>query len=824
MTEARTSKLGRAAALLAAVCLATGCPTDDPPLPAEGIFAPLGEILPTATPEQRATFERGREVTIRRFSVADGLGPHFNVSFCGACHEKPTFGGTSSHYRDFLLVGQELDDGSRVELGVNGVLPQFEAEVRSDLDSLPFCETVDGLPTDVRGMPPGSGATHAVTTRRRQDPRANHFATRNAIPFFGVGLIAELNEDAILANVDEDDRDGDGISGRPNFDRSFVGRFGRKSQTVSIEGFIRGPLFNHMGITSDPLSSSRKNQLPVPSGGDGPSTRRTAALSGDVGGLEQGQASAPDNPTTDDDGVCDPELSEQDLFDLVSFAMLLAAPEPDAPTEETLAGRATFDEIACVSCHVESLEGPRGTIPVFSDLLLHDMGPELADGVVMGRAGDPSGCPDSGPGCEWRTQPLWGVGAGGPFLHDGRADTIDAAIRMHGGEAAASRDAYIALSESARGQVLAFLNSLGGASQFTEGLLPPDAPVPGPGMEGGPEAALDAAQMQQFVDGRAVFDRDVPIAGGLGPSFNGDACRSCHFDPTIGGAGPVDLDVSRHGTVTGGVFAEPSGGTMAHRHGLPGAGRPYFDDLSNVIEARQTPSILGLGLLEGIPEANILALADPDDLDEDGISGVAHVRDDGRLGRFGWKGGVPSLAEFARDAMFNELGVTLPDQEGLSLGGGSDSDDIPDPEITVEELEQLTFFMANLAQPVGVSTDAAAEAAGETHFEATGCLDCHAVLDDADGMPVFAYTDLLLHDVQEDGFPGIADGVATQGQFRTPPLWGIRATAPYMHDGRAFTLEDAIASHAGEAEASRLAYEALSGAEREQLLQFLQSL
>ncbi len=137
MTEARTTKLGTAAALLAAACLATGCPTDDPPLPAEGIFAPLGEVIPTATPEQRATFERGREVTIRRFSVADGLGPHFNVSFCGACHEKPTFGGTSSHYRGFLLVGHDLD-GSRVDLGVNGVLPQFEVEGRSDIDSLPF--------------------------------------------------------------------------------------------------------------------------------------------------------------------------------------------------------------------------------------------------------------------------------------------------------------------------------------------------------------------------------------------------------------------------------------------------------------------------------------------------------------------------------------------------------------------------------------------------------------------------------------------------------------------------------------------------------------
>lgn len=810
--------------LLIATSLLAGCPKDPPPA-AEGIFAPMGEILPTATPEQRETFERGRQVAMRRFDSRDGLGPHFNVSFCGSCHEKPDFGGTASHYRDFLLVGQILD-GARTELGVNGVLPQFELETPAAdaIAAMPECTTAAGLPTEQRGMPPGMGPGSSVSVRRPHDPRANHFATRNPIPFFGVGLIAEIAEEAILRNVDEDDRNGDGISGRPNFDRGFVGRFGRKAQTVSIEGFIRGPLFNHMGITTDPLSNERKAQLPVPSAADTMSRSGALVAHDGVGGIQQGQAAAPDNPTTDDDGVCDPEMSEQELFDLVSWAMLLAAPEPAPLTEHTMAGKALFEELNCTGCHVESLRGPRGTIPLFSDLLLHDMGPELADGVVMSRAGDPTGCADSGPGCEYRTQPLWGLAATGPYLHDGRADTIDEAIRWHGGEAQAVRDAYVALDGAAQMQLIDFLVSLGGEDQFTEGLLPPDAEVPPAGEPGGPTTPLSGADLELFVAGRAVFDRDRPIGEGLGPFFNGDACRSCHFDPVIGGSGPTDLDVSRHGTSMGGTFVPAAIGTMAHRHALPGTGRPDFDDDTNVIEARQTPTVFGLGRLEQVPDAVIRSRVDPDDEDADGVRGIAHELPDGRLGRFGWKANVPSIAEFSRDAMANELGVTLPDQPGLTFGFGEDDDEIPDPEMTVEELEALTFFMANLAPPRGESTDAAAEAAGAMHFELAGCQTCHAVLEDAMGAPVEAYTDLLLHDVQAEGFVGIEDGGASERHFRTTPLWGNRHTAPYWHDGRAFTIEEAIAAHGAEAEAARVAYESMSAEQRAELLAFLASL
>ena len=518
-----------------------------PPTAQPGIFADLGDPLPAATDEQLATFELGRDVAIRRFTRADGLGPDFNVTSCAACHEKPVVSGGAPRYRDFLLVRAVLSDGSSIDLGVNGVQPQFT-------------------------LNPGG--------RRPTDPGTNLEANRNPIPFFGVGLLAEVSESEILQRVDEIDADGDGISGRANFDRGFAGRFGRKAQTVSIEGFIRGPLFNHLDITTDPLSEERKAMLPVPS---------AAIDSGDMVralfvAVAHAQVAAPEEPFLDNDDVPDPELSEEDLFNLVSFAMLVAAPRPDPRTARTDAGAQHFEDLGCVACHVPELQGPRGPLPAYTDLLLHDMGERLADGIVMGLAEE----------SEFRTQPLWGVGAVAPYLHDGRADTLDAAIRLHGGEGATARDAYAALDPADQDEVIAFLESLGGSAERSDGLLPPGAPIPPAGDLGGPDKPLTAEEEAIFERGRALFDRDVPVAEGLGPRFNGDSCRACHFLPVIGGAGAVDVDVSRHGHLDDGVFTAPDQGTMAPRHSTDGS-RPLIDDTANVFETRQTPPIFGLG-------------------------------------------------------------------------------------------------------------------------------------------------------------------------------------------------------------------------------------
>jgi CxxC motif-containing protein (DUF1111 family) len=237
-------------------------------------------------------------------------------------------------------------------------------------------------------------------------------------------------------------------------------------------------------------------------------------------------------------------------------------------------------------------------------------------------------------------------------------------------------------------------------------------------------------------------------------------------------------------------------------------------------EPRQTPTTLGLGAIDSIPGEVIMANADPDDEDGDGIAGIAHVLPDGRVGRLGWKGGVPSVHEFVRDALSNEVGLTLPAEEGYTFGFATDDDDIADPEVDPAFIDAISFYIENLAPP----TPTAEVPEGEAVFEEVGCANCHIPTLEGEDGPVHLYSDLLLHAVLKEGELGIPNGMATEHHFRTSPLWGISETAPYMHDGRASTLEDAIEAHHGEAEASREAYQGLSAADREKLLEFLGSL
>lgn len=780
------------AVFILCVFVLLGCPEQAPPEPpplvphspvAAGVSAPMGEPIPTASTAQLAAFERGKAVANRRFSRADGLGPEFNVAFCAACHERPVTGGSAALYRNFFLGGTRLPDGSFVAGPAGGV---------------------------VRLQSHGVDAA----ARPAVNPKMNVVAQRNPIPFFGVGLLAEVPESELLRRADPDDVDGDGISGRPNWDQGFVGRFGRKSQTVSIEGFIRGPLMNHLGITTDPLSQAQKAALPIDS-----SDRRAARAGARFETLRAfAQASAPAGPTTDDDGVPDPELSTDDLFDLVSFAMLLAAPQTEPATEAQIRGRDQFDALGCGSCHTPRLIGPRGPLHVYSDLLLHDMGPELADGLVQGVA----------TGSEFRTQPLWGLSATGPYLHDGRAGTVRDAILMHAGEAQASRDRAAELSAAQWDDLLDFLESLGGSAQASPGLLPPNAPLPAVGEYGAPLPGLSDKQREQFAAGRAAFDRDFHLSEGVGqPRFNGDSCRACHFEPTLGGAGPRGVNVMRHGIKNAeGAFVPPSVGTVLHRESALLTGHANAPQTqANVFEPRQTPHVFGLGVIETIPEAAILEHADPYDLlVPDGISGRPSWTDGGRLGRFGWKAQVPDVAEFVRDAVSTELGMTLPLVVGRTFGRIQDHDAVPDPEMSLEVADSLTFFLRHLAPPPRQLDSRGDVLRGEQVFEEVGCAACHVPsLDGGDG-PVWLYSDLLLHDVLAPGTPSIEEASATVTELRTPPLWGVGRTAPYLHDGSADTLAEAIEGHAGEAAAVRDAVEVLPSSDRDALMAFLETL
>ena len=201
--------------------------------------------------------------------------------------------------------------------------------------------------------------------------------------------------------------------------------------------------------------------------------------------------------------------------------------------------------------------GPRGALPVYSDLLLHDMGPDLADGIEQGEAS----------GSEFRTQPLWGIAAVGPYLHDGRAETLKDAILAHGGEGQKSRDRAAQLTESQWKDLETFLLSLGGRTQRSPGLIPPNTPIADVGAYGGPRRELNEQERGRFLAGRTAFDTEFGHQSGLGaPRFNGDSCRACHFEPAAGGAGPRGVNVMRHGFLDAkGGFIPPSVGTILHK-------------------------------------------------------------------------------------------------------------------------------------------------------------------------------------------------------------------------------------------------------------------
>jgi CxxC motif-containing protein (DUF1111 family) len=211
-----------------------------------------------------------------------------------------------------------------------------------------------------------------------------------------------------------------------------------KAQSNNIERFTRPPLHNQMGITSDPFLGSAG----------------TVSLSS----LAPQGTGDPDAPITDNDGVPDPEITPSDLGDLIAFSRFLAPPARLPFNAEAETGEALFNQIRCAECHIPALQSSRGMVEAYSDLLLHDMGPALADGLQFGMPS--TVLAEASTGNEFRTQPLWGVSLHAPFLHDGRAETLFEAIEMHGGEAQASRDNFVALSQADQQAVITFLKQL----------------------------------------------------------------------------------------------------------------------------------------------------------------------------------------------------------------------------------------------------------------------------------------------------------------------------------------------------------------------------
>jgi CxxC motif-containing protein (DUF1111 family) len=406
------------------------------------VLGKFGDPIPGLTPTQIATFEFGRAIFVRRFTREEGLGPHFNASACSSCHEEPEVGGSSQRYRDFLLVARSTQDG-RMEKTFSDCTEENEATQSSAL-CLPSVVLPHYGPKGTIAEPVAHAVEHPSVPAE-----ADIIARRNAPPIFGIGLFRLVTDAEILSRADPEDLDGDGISGRVNriaAEDDQIGRFGFKCQTASIEAFNRGALQNQMGITSDSTEVVRAD-MPEREPVDGPPGFLRELFGSKTA---HAQVATPVDRIVDFDDVSDPEITRGELLALIFFQENLAAPRRGQITPSVSAGEEVFQRIGCADCHVTSLDTPIGKIYPYSDLLIHDLGPLNADGVVMAQA----------TGSEFRTQPLWGLCQHTPFLHDGSAGTVEEAILKHGGEAQAATDSYAALSDEEHRFLHRFLESL----------------------------------------------------------------------------------------------------------------------------------------------------------------------------------------------------------------------------------------------------------------------------------------------------------------------------------------------------------------------------
>ncbi|WP_313089271.1 di-heme oxidoredictase family protein [Pseudomonas sp.] len=418
-----------------------------------------------------------------------------------------------------------------------------------------------------------------------------------------------------------------------------------------------------------------------------------------------------------------------------------------------------------------------------------------------------------------------------------------------------------------------------------------------------PSANLSPMRRLDFSVGNSFFRNPWVIApssttarDGLGPLLNTNACQSCHIKdgrgrPAEDGraqavsmlvrlsipGGPGDAEVLRER----GIVPEPTYGGQLQDMAIPGVApegkvrlryrthMERFDDGHAVelrapelvitelgygpmhadtrFSVRVAPPMIGLGLLEAIPEAAILANADPDDADGDGISGRPNRVFDQLtrrpvLGRFGWKAGQPNLSQQNADAFFNDMGLTT-----ALLGGSSctaaqtDCLAMPhggDLEVSDHILAQVLFYSRNLGVPARRNVNDRQVLAGKALFHQAGCQSCHvprfttgeAAEPELANQMIRPYTDLLLHDMGE----GLADHrpefQASGREWRTPPLWGIGTTeavsghTQFLHDGRARNLLEAVLWHGGEAERAKQAVLGFDRDERRALLTFLESL
>lgn len=368
-----------------------------------------GSPLAGITPADFERFRVGLDDFLEVETAEEGLGPAYNATSCAVCHNVPAIGG-GGVIAEIRAAYRDQDGGFRLIPGPDG----SAGETLYHLFSTPnhACQAV--MPADV-----------------------DVIARRIPIPLFGAGLVEAVPDDAIRAREDPDDRNRDGISGRAAIvidlgsRTARVGRFGWKAQHATLRAFSADAYRNEMGITNELLP----NEM-------------AAGVSGEAMKLCDRIPDPEDFP--------DPRTGLSALDNFEAFMKFLAPLPRGTLTDQVREGERQFSAIGCASCHVPVLQtGPsphplfdRKPVPLFSDLLLHDVG--TGDGIEQDAAG----------ANEIRTPALWGLKFRRPLLHDGSAATIEEAIESHAGEAALAREGFRRLDPGGRRALLAFLSSL----------------------------------------------------------------------------------------------------------------------------------------------------------------------------------------------------------------------------------------------------------------------------------------------------------------------------------------------------------------------------
>jgi CxxC motif-containing protein (DUF1111 family) len=415
--------------------------------------AGAGGPIAGLTSQQLAFFNAGLADFADFEQVSDGLGPRMNLDTCGGCHAQPATGGTSPHMNPQVAFATKDGGTDRV--------PSF---IRADgpVREVRFVRNPDWSPDGgVHALFTLTGRAGAAGCTLEQPDFEIQIAFQNAIfriptPVFGTGLIEQIPDSTIVANqaADFPAKQVLGITGRPNFELSgrtmsgqvnhngndgTIARFGWKAQNKSLLLFS-GEAYNvEMGITNELFQTERDETgscqfAPVPN-------------------------SITDTTATTPTAV----ISSIERFSHFMRFLAPPAPSPDTPggAPSIARGRVTFSSAGCAFCHTPALRTGNSNVtalanqPVnlFSDLLIHDMGERLADGVSQGQAGPR----------EFRTAPLWGLGQRLFFLHDGRTSDLVTAILAHqsvGSEANGAIHAFAGLSEGDKQDLLNFLRSL----------------------------------------------------------------------------------------------------------------------------------------------------------------------------------------------------------------------------------------------------------------------------------------------------------------------------------------------------------------------------